>query len=101
MVLSTIMLDRKHLFHTCADNPDIALELTFEPGGCPDKTITVLAVPVWFNQDLESDSARFCLGLKFLTHPASPEIKLLSQVTCRDENRLFSLWKRILEPGYG
>jgi hypothetical protein len=95
MTVATIMLEGRHLFYSCTDNPDIVLELVFALDGLPEKIITVLATPVWFDRDLESDKARFDVGLKFLADPKSQEIKTLSQEACKDEKRLVSLWKKL------
>ena len=95
MSVVTIMLNGKHLFYTCTDNQDIVLELEFELGGGPDKTISVPATPVWFDRDLESGKTQFDVGLKFLANAKSPEIKILSQEACKDEKKLVSLWKRL------
>ena len=95
MTVATIMLDGKHLFYTCSDNPDIVLELSFELSGSQEKIITVSATPVWFDRDLESDKPQFDVGLKFLTSAKSTEIKILSQEACKDEKKLVSLWKRL------
>lgn len=95
MSVATIMLEGRHLFYTCSDNPDIVLELSFELSAYPDKIITVPATPVWFDRDLESDKTQFDVGLKFLANAKSPEIKILSQEACKDEKKLVSLWKRL------
>ncbi|MGW8161893.1 MAG: hypothetical protein ACWGN1_06560 [Desulfobulbales bacterium] len=94
MKLATIMISGKHLFYTCADNPEICLELAFELGGAPENMVTVPAVPVWFDLDRESAETHFDIGVKFLADARSPEIKKLSQEACRDEQRLISLWKK-------
>ena len=94
LTVDTIQLSGKHLFYTCQDNPDIVLELAFEISGSPEETITVPAVPVWFDRDLDSEKKQFSVGLKFLTNTRSPEIKILSRLACRDETMLVSLWKK-------
>ncbi|KPK00683.1 MAG: hypothetical protein AMJ60_00025 [Desulfobacterales bacterium SG8_35] len=94
LAVATILLNGKHLFYTCQDNPDIILELAFELSGSPEETIIVPAVPVWFDRDLDSDKKQFDVGLKFLANPRSPEIKILSKQACSDETMLVSLWKK-------
>ena len=93
--VATIMLQGKHLFYTCQDNPDTILELSFELGSNPGQIITVPAMPVWFDWDIESKEKQFVVGLKFLAETKSPEIKTLSQEACKDEKRLVSLWKKL------
>lgn len=97
LTVATILLDGKHLFYTCHDNPEIVLELVFELSVSPGKMITVLSTPVWFDRDLESGKKLFAVGLKFLAEPKSPEIKILSREACRDEKTLISLWKKLFQ----
>ena len=99
LIVDTILLNGKHLFYTCQDNPDIVLELVFELSGSPEEIITMPAVPVWFDRDLDSDKKQFDVGLKFLANPRSPEIKTLSREACNDETMLVSLWKKFFNPG--
>ncbi len=94
LTISTIMLNRKHLFYTCNDNPDIILELEFVLHGSPEKIITVPATPVWFDRDHESDKKQFNVGLKFLANTKSLEIINLSKIACKDEKTLVALWKK-------
>ena len=47
LTVDTILLNGKHLFYYCQDNPDIVLELAFEISSGPEETITIPAVPVW------------------------------------------------------
>jgi len=94
MRVATIMLHGRHLFYTCADNPEIVLELTFALSSGSDRIITIPARPVWFDRDLESETTQFDIGLKFLADARSPEIRALSAEACRDEKRLVVLWKR-------
>lgn len=89
-----IMINGKHLFYTCNDNPDFVLELAFTLSQRPEKIIIVPATPVWFDRDLESENIQFDVGLKFLSDPKSPEIKTLSIEACKDETMLVSLWKK-------
>jgi hypothetical protein len=96
LTVDTILLNGKHLFYTCQDNPDIVLELAFELSG-PEEIITVPAVPVWFDRDFDSDKKKFDVGLKFLANSRSPEIKTLSKEACNDETMLVSLWKKFLQ----
>ena len=77
------MLQGKHLFYTCQDNPDTILELSFELGSNPGQIITVPAMPVWFDWDIESKEKQFVVGLKFLADTKSPEIKTLSRFSNR------------------
>lgn len=95
LTVATILLNGKHLFYTCHDNPDIILELIFELSGSPEQTITVPANPAWFDMDHESEKKQFVVGLKFLANTKSPEIKTLSKAACKDEKRLVSLWKKL------
>jgi len=96
LTVDTILLNGKHLFYTCQDNPDIVLELAFELSG-PEEIIIVPAVPVWFDRDFDSDKKEFAVGLKFLANAKSPEIKILSKEACNDETMLASLWKKFLQ----
>ncbi len=96
LTVDTILLNGKHLFYTCQDNPDIVLELAFEISSGPEEIITVPAVPVWFDRDLDSDKKKFDVGLKFLAHARSSEIKILCKEACNDETMLVSLWKKFL-----
>ena len=96
LTVDTILLNGKHLFYTCQDNPDIVLELAFELSG-PEEIIIVPAVPVWFDRDFDSDKKEFAVGLKFLANAKSPEIKILSKEACNDETMLVSLWKKFLQ----
>jgi len=95
LTVATIMLDGKHLFYSCHDNPDIQLQLEFEFNEDPEKSLFVPAAPVWFDRDLESDKKQFVVGVKFLVGAKSHEIKKLSRQACKDETRLFSLWKKL------
>jgi hypothetical protein len=92
--IPAIMLNGKHLFYTCNDNPEFVLELVFELSDSPENIIIVPATPVWFDRNHESDTIKFDVGLKFLADTKSPEIKTLSKEVCQDEKRLVSLWKR-------
>lgn len=94
LTVATILLNGKHLFYTCQDNPDIVLELAFELSGSPEEDIIVPAVPVWFDRDLGSEKKQFAVGLKFLANARSPEIKILSKKACKDETMLVSLWRK-------
>ena len=94
LTVATIMLNGKHLFYTCNDNPDFLLELAFELNGSPEIIITVPSIPVWFDRDLASDKKQFAVGLKFLADAKSPEIKILCKEACSDEKMLVSLWKK-------
>ena len=96
LTVDTILLNGKHLFYYCQDNPDIVLELAFEISSGPEEIITVPAVPVWFDRDLDSDKKKFDVGLKFLAHARSSEIKILCKEACNDETMLVSLWKKFL-----
>lgn len=96
LTVDTILLNGKHLFYYCQDNPDIVLELAFEISSGPEEIITVPAVPVWFDRDLDSDKKKFDVGLKFLAPGRSPEIKILCKEACNDETMLVSLWKKFL-----
>ena len=89
-----IMLNGKHLFYTCNDNPDFVLELEFELRDSSEKIITVPATPIWFDRDHESDIKQFNVGLKFLVNAKSLEIKTLSKEACKDEKRFVTLWKK-------
>jgi len=97
LIVDTILLNGKHLFYTCQDNADILLELAFEVSSGPEEIITVPAVPVWFDRDLDSDKKKFDVGLKFLANSRSPEIKILCKQVCNDETMLVSLWKKFLQ----
>ena len=99
LTVDTILLNGKHLFYTCQDNPDIVLELAFEISGSPEEIITVPAAPVWFDRDLDSEKKQFYVGLKFLANPRSPEIKILSKEACPDETVLVSIWKKFFQTG--
>ena len=94
LTVDTIMLNGKHLFYTCNDNPDFLLDLAFELSGSPEIIVTVPATPVWFDRDIESNKKQFAVGLKFLANPKSPEIKILCKKACKDEKILVSLWKK-------
>jgi hypothetical protein len=94
LIIPSIMLNGKHLFYTCNDNPDFVLELIFELSDSPGETITVPATPLWFDRNRESDTKRFDVGLKFLANTKSEEIKMLSKLALKDEKRLVSLWKK-------
>jgi len=94
LTVATIMLNGKHLFYTCNDNPNFLLELAFELSSSPEIIITVPATPVWFDRDLESDKKQFAVGLKFLADAKSPEIKILCKEACKDEKMLVSIWKK-------
>jgi hypothetical protein len=96
LTVDTILLNGKHLFYYCQDNPDIVLELAFEISSGPEEIITIPAVPVWFDRDLDSDKKKFDVGLKFLAPARSPEIKILCKEACNDETMLVSLWKKFL-----
>jgi len=93
--VASILLDGKHLFYTCHDNPDIVLELVFELDRSPGEKINLPAIPVWFDRDLATDKKQFTVGLKFLAEARSLEIKTISQEACKDEKRLVSLWKKL------
>jgi len=90
-----IMMGEKHLFYTCNDNPDFVLQLEFELRDSSEKIITVPATPVWFDRDHEPDIKQFNVGLKFLADSKSLEIQTLSKEACKDEMRLFALWKKL------
>ena len=95
MTIGAILLDGRHIFYTCQDKADMVLELEFDLSETRDGTITVQAMPVWFDWDIESKEKQFVVGLKFLADTKSPEIKTLSQEACKDEKRLVSLWKKL------
>jgi len=95
LTISAILLSGKHLFYTCNDNPDMALDLEFDLGEAHGGIITVQATPVWFDLDRDSEEKQFVVGLKFLTSAKSPAIKSLSRAASKDEKRLVSLWKKL------
>ena len=92
--VAAILLNGRHLFYACQDNPEIVLELIFDMSS-EGETVNVLANPVWFDRDLGSEKKLFVLGLEFLTNPKSPAIKTLCNEVCRDEKMLISLWKKL------
>ena len=93
--VATILLNDRHLFYTCQDNPDILLELVFELSGKEQTVINVPAAPVWFDRNLDSEKKQFVVGLEFLLPAKSKEIKSLCREACQDETMLVSLWKKI------
>jgi len=95
LTVASIRLSGRHLFYTCNDNPDMALDLEFDLEEARGGRIAVQATPVWFDLDRDAEEKQFVVGLKFLASAKSPEIKSLSRSACRDEKRLFSLWKRL------
>lgn len=95
LTVATISPNGKHLFYTCQDNPDIILQLVFEPGESQEYSITVPAAPVWFDRDLDSEKKQFVVGLEFLIPATSQEIKILCRKACQDEMLLVSLWKKL------
>lgn len=95
LTVASILLDGKHLFYTCQDNPGIMLELVFALDEKDGKIINVPAAPVWFDRDLDSDKKQFVIGLEFLLPPKSKEIKSLCCEACQDETLLISLWKKL------
>ena len=95
LTVDTILLNGRHLFYTCHDNPETVIELEFELRSKPGRIIQLQAAPVWFDRNLESDKKQFIMGLNFLTSPKSEAIKSLCREACRDETMLVSLWKKI------
>jgi hypothetical protein len=96
LTVGSILLNGKHLIYSCQDNPDIVLELVFEPRDSSDKFITIHATPVWFDKDLEPGKKEFNVGMKFLDDTRSPEIRALCREACEDEKMRISLWKKYL-----
>jgi hypothetical protein len=94
LTVGSILLNGKHLFYTCQDNPDIVLQLVFEITDNTDTVISVSASPVWFDKDLDSGKKQFDVGVEFLADTKSAEIKTLCKETCEDEMSLVSLWKK-------
>lgn len=95
LIAPKIQLEGKHLFYTCHDNQDMVLELVFESDSDPGTVISIMAVPVWFDRDLDSEKKHFVLGVNFLADTRSREIKILCREACKDEKRLVSLWKKL------
>ena len=95
LTVGSILLNGKHLFYTCQDNPDIVLELVFDITDNTDTVISVSASPVWFDKDLDSGKKQFDVGVEFLPDSKSTEIKILCRETCEDEKKLVSLWKKL------
>jgi hypothetical protein len=94
LTVGAILLNGKHLFYSCQDNPDIVLELEFEFRDSGDQFIAVPAEPVWFDKDLGSGKKEFDVGVKFLADTKGPEIRALCKEACEDEKRRISLWKK-------
>jgi hypothetical protein len=95
LAVSSILLDNRHMFYTCHDNPDLALQLVFAPDDRPENRVTVPAAPVWFDRDRETEKKQFVVGLKFLVDPKSSEIKRLCKKGCGEEKMLVTLWKKL------
>jgi hypothetical protein len=97
LTIPTMTVDGKHLFYACNGNPDYALDLAFALEGSTERVISVPATPVWFDRDLASEREGFIVGLKFLADSKSPEIRILCQEACQDEQRFLSLWRRFFQ----
>jgi hypothetical protein len=72
---SQVFIDGRHLCYTALDSETVFIAIVFRPtDDDPEKIITRLARPVWFDRDMEDSAMPFRMGVQFvdLTPPVVP-----------------------------
>ena len=94
LLMSQVLLDQVHVFHTTRENA-AALRLRFteppELAGC-----TILALPIWMDLYRLRGISAFKMGVDFTEHPEGQQMRKLQSILRQHQEERASWWRRAL-----
>lgn len=71
---SQVLIDGRHLFYAALNSETTFIAIAFPPtDDDPEQTTTLLALPVWFDRDMEDSAMPFKMGIQFVNQ-APPSV---------------------------
>jgi hypothetical protein len=92
LLMSQVMRNNFHLFHSTRDVDGCVLQLTIDHPPDLDHC-TLLALPVWMGLVRQQEIRAFKMGVEFVGDPETPEMKELREAIRKNQGPRGSWWK--------
>jgi len=91
LLMTQVLKDRYHIFHSTQENPSYLLQLILNlPPILVDSTID--ARPVWFNSHHQKGINAFKLGVEFLSSPQGKKMKKIQAAVAQNQKSRGTWW---------
>jgi len=91
LLMTQVMLDGYHIFHSTREDDSLFLQLTFNLP--PDITdVNIAARPVWMDLFRQDEIRAFKMGVEFMTNPEGKQMKQLMTALARKQKKRAAWW---------
>ncbi len=91
LLISQVMLNGYHVFHSTREDDSLFLQLTFNlPPDIID--LSIAARPVWMNLYRQDEIRAFKMGVEFMTNPDGKQMKQLLNALTKKQKKRAAWW---------
>jgi len=91
LLMTQVMIDGYHVFHTTREDDSLFLQLTFNlPPDIMD--FNIAARPVWMDLFRQNEIRAFKMGVEFMTNPEGQQMKQLMAALARQQKKRAAWW---------
>lgn len=92
LLMTQVMRDRYHVFHSTRENDSNLLQLSISVPPEVINPITISAIPVWLDLFRNNEISAFKMGVEFMVSPEGKQMKKLQKAMHRHQKKRGSWW---------
>lgn len=93
LLMSQVMYNRFHVFHSTRDNQAAVLRLTISPAPDLDQ-YTLIAHPIWMDLFYQQEIRAFKMGVEFVEDPEKDQMRELQRALRANQPQRSSWWRQ-------